>query len=69
MAMYKWDLTESPEPMLYKHKRYIYDDTIYTFDIETVSLFNINNKWQTFDYSKDGDYYRDNKIDKIGLIH
>ena len=67
MTMYKWDLTESPNPLIYKHKRCIYDDTIYTFDIETVSLFNINNEWQTFDYSKDGDYYRDNKIDKIAV--
>ena len=28
-----------------------YSDTIYTFDIETTSLFYINDKWQTFDYN------------------
>lgn len=58
---------KAPEPILYKVKKNIYDDNIFTFDIETVSLFNINNKWQTFDYSKSGKYYRDNKIDKIAV--
>ncbi len=38
-------------------------DTIYVLDIETTSLFNINGKYQVFDYSKSPDFYRD--VDKV----
>ena len=34
-----------------KRNAVVYSDIIYTFDIEVSSLFNINGKWQNFDYS------------------
>ena len=34
-----------------KRNAVVYSDVIYTFDIEVSSLFNINGKWQNFDYS------------------
>ena len=52
---------EYPDPITHRVKKRLYDDNIYTFDIETISLFKINNKWQPFDYTKDTDFYRDIK--------
>lgn len=47
-----------PKPKIYnKHKKH-YDDNIFTFDIETISLFKINNKWQPFDYARDAEFYK-----------
>lgn len=40
-------------------------DTIYTFDIETTSLFKINNKWQSFNYNMTPDEYKG--IEKAGV--
>ena len=54
----------NPEPIIYTKKKRCYDDNIFTFDIETISLFKINNKWQKFDFSKEPSYYRDNDIKK-----
>lgn len=42
-----------------------YSDTIYTFDIETTSLFYINDKWQTFDYNLPTEAYKG--VNKIGV--
>lgn len=39
------------EPLIFKKKGGTFDDNIFTFDIETVSLFKINDKWQPFDYN------------------
>lgn len=52
-----------------KSKRYPLpvSDKIYTFDIETTSLFKINNKWQRFDYSLDQETYKD--IDKAAVCY
>ena len=44
-----------------------YNDTIYTFDIEVTSLFNINGEWRTFDYSIPAEQYRD--IDKASCVY
>lgn len=56
---------EYPKPLVYRDKKgRQHDDNIYTFDIETISLFKINNKWQSFDYTKDSKYYRENEIEK-----
>lgn len=46
-------------------KKEIYSDNIYTFDIEVSSLFKINNKWQSFDYSID-DY---SDIEKTSCVY
>lgn len=54
-----------PTPCIYRDKKgREFDDNIYCFDIETISLFKINGKWRSFDYSKDSDYYRENEIQK-----
>lgn len=47
-----------------KHKKQKYSDTIYTFDIEVTSLFEIDKDYYTsFDYSKDTDFYKNkNKV-------
>ena len=42
-----------------------YSNNIYTFDIETTSLFYVENKWQPFDYSKSNDYYAG--VPKVGI--
>lgn len=48
---------------VFKTKRKKVSDTIYTFDIETTSLFDFDYKWDIFDYSKDNEYYSNrNKI-------
>lgn len=36
-----------------------YDDNIYTFDIETISLFEIDGRLQPFDFSKPPEFYKD----------
>ncbi len=42
-----------------------YSDTIYTFDIETTSLFNIDDAWDVFDYSKSKEFYQG--VDKVAI--
>ena len=51
----------------YKTKRGCYSDVIYTFDIETTSLFRHRDKWGVFDYSKPIDYYQD--TEKAGIMY
>ena len=47
-----------PEPMPYLTKKGTpSDDTIYTLDIETVSLYNIDGKWKPFDFSRPPVFY------------
>ena len=55
-----------PHPT-YKTKRGCFSNVIYTFDIETTSLFNYDGKWGVFDYSKPTDYYQDK--DKAGVMY
>ena len=50
-----------------KKGKQCFSDTIYTFDIEVSSLFNINNKWQVFDYSIPAEDYRE--IDKASCVY
>lgn len=38
-----------PIEKVYRNRRGVYSDTIYTLDIETTSLFKIRGKWQGFD--------------------
>lgn len=48
-----------PKPKVYNCKKRHYDDNIYTFDIETISLFKINDEWVPFDYNFDAKFYMD----------
>ena len=51
---------ELPEPMPYITKKGTpSDDTIFTLDIETVSLYYIDGKWQPFDFSRDSKFYEE----------
>lgn len=50
---------EEIQPTVWTSKGVMYDDNIYTFDIETISLFKINGKWIPFDYSKPPEFYKD----------
>lgn len=50
------------KPSIYKNRHGSYSNEIYTFDIETTSMFNINGKWQLFDKSISSKEYQ--KIDK-----
>ena len=46
----------------------VYDDNIYSFDIETTSVFlSAKNEISDFDYSKKPEYYTD--LDKIGFMY
>ena len=57
-----------PDPIIYNVKKRLYDDNIFTFDIETISLFKINKKWQPFDYTKPSDFYSDIKKAAVPYI-
>lgn len=46
-------------------KNRTYSDTIYTFDIETTSLFKFDYGWDVFDYSKNNEFYSNR--DKIAI--
>lgn len=48
-----------------KKKASFISDTIYTFDIETTSLFNYGNEWNVFNYGLNKDFYRG--IEKIAI--
>lgn len=50
---------------IYTRKKKLYSDTIYTYDIETTSLFKIDNEYKEFDYSKTPNFYRDKE--KVAL--
>lgn len=57
-----------PEPITHATKKgLLSDDNIFTFDIETISLFEINGKWQPFDYSIPPKEYE--KIRKAGCCY
>lgn len=65
----KSDKTTSTYTKRVKRKDYVqrqtYSDTIYTFDIETTSLFNFASGYNVFDYSKPNEFY--SNIDKIAI--
>lgn len=48
-----------PEPKIFNKKKKHYDDNIFTWDIETISLFQIDGEYVPFDYSKDAKFYKD----------
>lgn len=58
-----WREWTPPEPKVWNTKKYgAFDDNIYTFDIETISLFeDEDGEFRPFDYSKDADYYKMHK--------
>ena len=56
-----------PKPTKYKSKGELYDDNIYTFDIETISLYEINGEFVPFDYTKDASYYKQH--DKVACCY
>ena len=45
------------KPKCYNVKRQTYDDNIFTFDIETISLFLIDGEYKPFDYDLPPEYY------------
>lgn len=49
------------DPDTYYTKKGFFDDNIYTFDIETISLFKMGGKWLPFDFTKPPEYYKDVK--------
>lgn len=55
---YYTELTEIEPDRQFIRNGY-YDDNIYTFDIETISLFKINGKWRPFDFTKSPEFYKD----------
>lgn len=55
-----------PHPT-YKTRRGCFSNVIYTFDIETTSLFHHPDGWGVFDYSKTKEYYQD--IEKVGVMY
>ena len=59
MSMTHFDKIIYPKPIIYNVKKKHYDDNIYTFDIETISLFYINGEWVPFNYNFDSKYYTD----------
>lgn len=58
------DIKQQPT---YKSKRGCYSNIIYTFDIETTSLFKHDTGWGVFDYSKPTSYYQDKE--KAGVMY
>lgn len=48
-----------------RKQKKIYSDTIYTFDIETTSLFNYDGRWDVFDYDLPPKYY--SCIDRMAI--
>ncbi len=65
----KSDRTTSTYTKRVKRKDFVqrqnFSDTIYTFDIETTSLFKFASGYNVFDYSKPPDFY--SNIDKIAI--
>lgn len=51
-------------------QKIVYSDTIYTFDIETTSLFFLDGKWTVFDYDRPKEDYshQDNEIMAVPYI-
>lgn len=55
-----------PQPV-YRTKKAVYSDVIYTLDIETTSLYRVGDTWTIFDYTKPPKYYEDK--DKAGVMY
>lgn len=60
------DFVDVKKHSIFRNKRGATSNTIYTFDIETTSLFNHGDGWQVFDYSKPPEYYRE--CEKVGVM-
>jgi hypothetical protein len=63
MEWYK-DAVDVKVTSSHKKNKRLYSDDIYTFDIETTSMFRINDEWQPFIYDDSMDY---DTIDKAGV--
>ena len=59
------ELTFNDDKYFRKKGKPTTSDTIYTFDIETTSLFNFNGEWRSFDFDKDASEY--SGIEKAGV--
>lgn len=55
--MEHWKEFIPPKEKIYNKKKEQFDDNIYTFDIETISLYYIDGKWQPFDYGRPSSFY------------
>lgn len=61
------DLEDIRRQPVYKNKRGTYSNVIYTFDIESTSLFWYDDHWDIFDYTKDSAYYMGRP--NVGLMY
>ncbi len=61
--------TDVKQTDIYQYKNKKHSNTIYTFDIETTSLFNIDGEFQPFDYTKPYSFWTDNFIDKRSCVY
>lgn len=59
MVIYNHNIEYDRENITYIRKKGTFSNEIFTLDIETTSLFNINGKWQTFDFSISKEDYLD----------
>lgn len=53
------------ENVVRKNKKTYYSDTIYTYDIEVTTLFEMDGKFKAFDFTKDKKFYQD--VRKVSL--
>lgn len=58
---------QKPKANNYKYRGKVYDDNIYTFDIETISLFEIDGEFKPFDYNINAAYYAEH--DKVSCCY
>lgn len=61
--------TDVKQTDIYQYKNKKHSNTIYTFDIETTSLFNIDGEFKVFDYTKPYSFWTDNFIDKRSCVY
>ena len=65
--MIPFEKFKKPKSNTYKYRGKSYDDNIYTFDIETISLFEIDGEFKPFDYNLPAEYYT--KHDKVSCCY
>ncbi len=62
-----WNNYSIPKFDTYIHNRRVYTNCVMAFDTETTTVFNINGKWVTQDYSKNPDIY--SAADKRSFVY
>ena len=60
------EFSDVKKQSVYRSRHGTTSNTIYTFDIETTSLFNHGEGWEVFDYSKPPEYYKE--CEKVGVM-